>query len=149
MMFKNYLKEKTVIVCLSGDKIHLCDPFDYIWICDETKVADDNVCEQRDRLLIRDFLTFSIQKTELLRDYGNLGEVWKRLDRRPDRRKSVAERFLAQINEYYLEESPRMKNASVCEECLGIFLGNLYDLGRDGLFISNGRTNLTDEPATI
>ncbi len=141
MMFENYLKEKTVIVCLSNGKIHLCDPFRHIWICDETKVADAETCEMRDKLLIRDFLTFSIQKTELLRDYGNLGEMWKRLDRGSDKRKSVAERFLSQINEYYLEESPRMKNASICEECLGIFLGNLYDLGREGLLISDARRN--------
>jgi hypothetical protein len=52
------------------------------------------------------------------------------LDRCHDRRKSVAERFLSQINEYYLEEIPPMKKASMCEECLGIFLGNLYDLGK-------------------
>jgi len=141
MMFENYLKEKTVIVCLSDGKIHLCDPFRHIWICDETKVADAETCEMRDKLLIRDFLTFSIQKTELLRAYGNLGEMWKRLDRGSDKRKSVAERFLSQINEYYLEESPRMKNASICEECLGIFLGNLYDLGREGLLISDTRRN--------
>ncbi len=137
MKFKDYLKEKTVIVCLKDSKIHLCDPFNYIWLCDETKVADDNTCDQRDRLLIRDFLTFSIQKTEMLRNYGNLGDIWKNLDRRADKRKSVAEKFLSQINEYYLEESPRMKNASLCEECLGIFLGNLYELGREYLFISN------------
>ncbi len=149
MKFKDYLKEKTVIVCLSNHKIHLCDPFEYIWICDEAKIADEDTCEQRDKLLIRDFLTFSIQKTELLRDYGALGEVWKKLDRRKDKRKSVAERFLAQINEYYLEESPLMKNASVCEECLGIFLGNLYGLGKDGLFIPNKRTDLAGEAVNI
>jgi len=118
MKFKDYLKEKTVIVCLSNHKIHLCDPFEYIWICDEAKIADEDTCEQR-------------------------------LDRRKDKRKSVAERFLAQINEYYLEESPLMKNASVCEECLGIFLGNLYGLGKDGLFIPNKRTDLAGEAVNI
>jgi hypothetical protein len=70
MRFKDYLKEKTVIVCLNDNKIHLCDPFEYRWICDETKTADDNTCEQRDKLLIKDFLTFSIQKTELIRNYA-------------------------------------------------------------------------------
>jgi len=130
MRFKDYLKEKTVIVCLNDNKIHLCDPFEYRWICDETKTADDNTCEQRDKLLIKDFLTFSIQKTELIRNYATLEDIWKKLDRCHDRRKSVAERFLSQINEYYLEEIPPMKKASMCEECLGIFLGNLYDLGK-------------------
>jgi hypothetical protein len=30
MIFKDYLKEKTAILCLSDNKIHLCDPFEYM-----------------------------------------------------------------------------------------------------------------------
>ncbi|KPA13824.1 hypothetical protein MHK_005970 [Candidatus Magnetomorum sp. HK-1] len=135
MNYKNFMKEKSVIVCLNGKIIHLCDPFEYIWICDETKVADNNLCEQRDRLLIKDFLTFSIQKTELLRNFGKLGDIWKKMDKKIDKYNSVAEDFLSKINEYYLEESPLMKNATMCKDCLRIFLGNLYELGNENVFI--------------
>ncbi|CAN2038976.1 conserved hypothetical protein [Candidatus Magnetomoraceae bacterium gMMP-15] len=128
MTRKHYIKSKSVIVCLNNDKIHLCDPFEYKWICDETKVAAEDTCKQKDKLLIKDFLTFSIQQTELLRSYGKLENIWKKLDRNFGKNKSVTEKFLSHINKYYLEESPYLSDASMCEECMRIFLGNLYNL---------------------